>query len=79
MGALRAQTTTWIRFKRDDELVELAFNSRMMYIYNLSDIDEIPIHKRQFPSIEPYKRVQLPSITRLVGEKGGINKSKERR
>ena len=26
-GAVRAQTTTWIRFSKDDELVELAFNS----------------------------------------------------
>ena len=41
MGAVRAQTTTWIRFKRDDELVELVFNSRMINVYNLSDIDEI--------------------------------------
>ena len=40
-GAIRAQTTTWIRFKKDDELVELAFNSRMMNVYNLSDLDEI--------------------------------------
>ena len=40
-GAVRAQTTTWVRFKKDDELVELAFNSRMMNVYNLSDIDEI--------------------------------------
>ena len=40
-GAVRAQTTTWIRFKKDDELVELAFNSRMMSVYNLSNMDEI--------------------------------------
>ena len=40
-GAIRAQTTTWIRLKKDDELVELAFNSRMMNVYNLSDLDEI--------------------------------------
>ena len=40
-GAVRAQTTIWIRLKKDDELVELAFNSRMMNVYNLSDIDEI--------------------------------------
>ena len=39
--AVRAQTTTWIRLKKDDELVELAFNSRMMNVYNLSDLDEI--------------------------------------
>ena len=40
-GAVRAQTTTWIRFRKDDELVELAFISRMMNVYNLSDLDEI--------------------------------------
>ena len=40
-GAVRAQTTIWIRFSKDDELVELAFNSRMMNVYNLSDMDEI--------------------------------------
>ena len=41
MGVIRAQTTTWIGLKKDDELVELAFNSRMMNVYNLSDLDEI--------------------------------------
>ena len=40
-GALRAQTTIWIRFRKDNELVELAFNSRMVNIYNLSDMNEI--------------------------------------
>ena len=40
-GAIRAQTTTWIRFKKDDELVEIAFNSRMTNAHNLSDLDEI--------------------------------------
>ena len=40
-GAVRAQTTTWIRLKKDDELVELDFNSRMTNVYNLSDLDEI--------------------------------------
>ena len=40
-GPFRAQTTTWIRFKKDGELVELAFNRRMMDVYNLSDMDEI--------------------------------------
>ena len=41
MGAVRAQTMTWIRFRKDDELVELAFNGRMMNVYNLSNMDEI--------------------------------------
>ena len=40
-GAVRSQTTTWIRFRKDRELVELAFNSRMTNVYNLSNMDEI--------------------------------------
>ena len=40
-GAVRAQTTTWIRFKKDDELVELAFNSLMTSVYQGSDLDQI--------------------------------------
>ena len=40
-GAIRTQTMTWIRFRKDGELVELAFNSRMANIYNLSDMNEI--------------------------------------
>ena len=41
MGAVRSQTTTWIRFRKDEEMVDLAFNSRMTNVYNLSDLDEI--------------------------------------
>ena len=37
----KVQATTWIRFKQDDESIELAFNSRMMTVYNLSEINEI--------------------------------------
>ena len=40
-GAVRTQTTTSIRFRKDRELVELAFNSRMTNVSNLSDLDEI--------------------------------------
>ena len=40
-GALRSQATTWIRFRMDGELIELAFNSRMVNVYNLSDMNEI--------------------------------------
>ena len=40
--AVRFQTTTWIRFVKDGiEQVDLAFNSRMMSVYNLNDINEI--------------------------------------
>ena len=41
MGAIRSQTTTWIRFRKDGELLELAFDSRMVNVYNLSDMNEI--------------------------------------
>ena len=40
-GAVRSQTTTWTRLRKDDELAELAFNSRMANVYNLSDMNEI--------------------------------------
>ena len=40
--AVRCQATTWIRFTRDGvEMVNLAFNSRMMTVYNLNDKNEI--------------------------------------
>ena len=40
--AVHSQTTTWIRFVKDgNESVELVFNSRMLAVYNLSDMDEI--------------------------------------
>ena len=32
---------TWIRFRKDGKLVELALNSRMMNVYNLRDLGEI--------------------------------------
>ena len=40
-GAIRSQAMTWIRFRKDGEMVELAFNSRMLNIYNLSNMNEI--------------------------------------
>ena len=40
--AVRSQTTIWIRFVKDQvEQVDLAFNSKMMSVYNLNDIGEI--------------------------------------
>ena len=40
--AVPSQATTWIRFVKDGiELVDLAFNSRMLAVYNLSDMGEI--------------------------------------
>ena len=38
--AVHSQATTWIRFRKDGEMVELAFNSRMLNVYNLSDMNE---------------------------------------
>ena len=40
-GAIHSQSTTWIRFRKDGEMIELAFNSRMLNVYNLSDMNEI--------------------------------------
>ena len=39
--AIRSQTTTWIRFTKDNKYVDLAFNSRMTPVYNLNDKDNI--------------------------------------
>ena len=40
--AVRSQATIWIKFTRDRvEMVNLAFNSRMMTVYNLNDKNEI--------------------------------------
>ena len=40
--AVRSQATTWIRFVKDGiEQVDLAFNIRMMSVYNLNDMNEI--------------------------------------
>ena len=39
--SVKVQTTTWIRFKQDEELVELACNSRMTDVHNLSEVEEI--------------------------------------
>ena len=37
-----SQATTWVRFVKDEvKQVELAFSSRMLVVYNLSDMDEI--------------------------------------
>ena len=33
--------TTWIRFVKDDDRVELAFNSRMTNVHQGSDLDQI--------------------------------------
>ena len=45
LNSARVQTTTWIRFVREDEegqeKVELAFNSLMMSVYRGSDLDQI--------------------------------------
>ena len=40
-GAVHWQAVTWIRFRKGEEIIELAFNSRMLNIYNLSNKNEI--------------------------------------
>ena len=39
--AVRTQATTWIRFSKGSEKIDLAFNSRMLAAYGLIDIDEL--------------------------------------
>ena len=39
--AVRSQTTTWIKFMKGNEYVNLAFNCRMTPVYMLTDIDSI--------------------------------------
>ena len=39
--AIRCQTTSWIRFIKDNEYVDKAFNSRMTPVYMLSEMDTI--------------------------------------
>ena len=40
-GAVHSQATTWIRFRKNGEMVELAFNSRILNVYNLSNMNEV--------------------------------------
>ena len=39
--SIRCQTTTWLRFIKDNEYVDQAFNSRMTPVYMLSEMDTI--------------------------------------
>ena len=39
--AVRTQATTWIRFNKGLEKIDLAFNSKMLAAYGLNDIDEL--------------------------------------
>ena len=41
LNSVRVQTTTWIKFMKDDDRVELAFNSRMTNVHRGSDLDQI--------------------------------------
>ena len=41
LTSARIQMTTWIRFVKDDDRVELAFNSRMTSVHRGSDLDQI--------------------------------------
>ena len=43
LNSVRVQTTTWIRFIKDDEVarVELAFNSRTTSVHRGSDLDQL--------------------------------------
>ena len=40
-NSARIQTTTWIRFIKDNDRIDLAFNSVMMSVHRGSDLDKI--------------------------------------
>ena len=40
-GAVHSQATMWIRFRKDVEMVELAFSSIMLNVYNLNNMNEV--------------------------------------
>ena len=39
--SIRVQTSVWIRFRQDKELVDLVFNSLMTNVYNLNNLNQI--------------------------------------
>ena len=41
LNSARVQMTTWIRFIKDDDRVELAFNSKMTNVHQGSDLEQI--------------------------------------
>ena len=41
INSVRVQTTTWIRFIKDNDRVELAFNSRMTNVHQGNDLERI--------------------------------------
>ena len=41
--SIRAQTSVWIRFRQDEELVNLVFKSLMTNVYNLNSLDQIAL------------------------------------
>ena len=59
--------TTWIRFVKDDDQVELAFNSRMTNVHQGSDleqiVDEMITHmKTQIKKTQCYQTADLDSM-----------------
>ena len=40
LNSVRVQTTAWIKFRKDDDRVELAFDSRMTDVHRGSDLDQ---------------------------------------
>ena len=57
--AVRSQATTWIRFVKDGiESVELAFNSKMLAVYNLGDMGEIASEMIE----HMYRQIENPAL-----------------
>ena len=57
--AVHSQTTAWIRFVKDGiESAKLAFNSRMLAVYNLSDMGEIASEMIE----HMYQKIENPAL-----------------
>ena len=70
--AVRMQATTWIRFRKGEEKVDLAFNSRMLAVYGLNDIAEL-VNRMITHTIEQIKNPALRDSGFVFKEVIGTN------
>ena len=57
--SVRAQTSMWIRFRRDENLVDPAFNSRITNVHKLNNLDEITLEMINHMK----KQIENPALT----------------
>ena len=70
--AVRTQATTWIRFRKGLETVDLAFNSRMLVAYGLNDINGL-VNRMISHMLEHIKNPALRDIKFVMEEVIGTN------